>query len=51
MQVKLLEEDQELYVLAQSRQRQKKENAMHRRKLKALVGWLNHLKPWRRKDK
>ena len=51
MQVKLLEEDQELYVLAQSRQRQKKENAMHRRKLKALVGGLNHLKPWRRKDK
>lgn len=51
MQVKLLEEDNELYVLAQSRQRQKKENAMHRRRLKALVGGLNHLKPWRRKDK
>jgi hypothetical protein len=51
MQVKLLEEDQELYVLAQSRQRQKKENAMRRRRLQKLVSGLNHLKPWRRKDK
>jgi transposase len=51
MQVKLLKQDQELYVLAQSQQRQKKENAMRRRKLKKLVAGLNHLKPWRRRDR
>jgi transposase len=50
MQVKLLEEGKELYVLAHSRERQKKENAMRRAKLKKLVAGLNHLKPWRRKD-
>ena len=51
MQVKLLEENQELYVLAHSQQRKLKENAMRRRKMKNLVSGLNHLKPWRRKDK
>ena len=50
MQVKLLREDPELYVLARSCQRQKKENAMRRRKLKKLLAGLNRLKPWRRKD-
>ena len=50
MQVKLLEEGEELYVLAHSRERQQKENAMRRSKLKKLVSGLNHLKPWRRKD-
>jgi transposase len=44
MSVKLLEEDQELYVQARSRDRQKKENAMRRRKLKKLVHGLNRLK-------
>ena len=44
MKVKLLEHEQELYVLAQSEARQKKENAMRRRKLKALVHGLNKLK-------
>ena len=51
MRVKLLEQDQELYVLAHSQQRKKKENAMRRRKMKNLISGLNHLKPWRRKDK
>lgn len=49
MQVKLLEQEKELYVLARSEARQQKENAMRRRKLKALVHGLNRLKPWRRK--
>jgi transposase len=49
MQVKLLEQDRELYVQAHSRERQKKENAMRRRKLKKLVHGLNRLK--RRKVK
>jgi transposase len=51
MRVKLLEEANELYVLAHSQQRQKKENAMRRAKLKKLIAGMNHLKPWRRKDK
>jgi transposase len=49
MQVKLLEQERELYVQARSRERQKKENAMRRRKLKKLVHGLNRLK--RRKIK
>jgi len=49
MQVKLLEQEHELYVQARSRERQKKENAMRRRKLKKLVHGLNRLK--RRKIK
>jgi transposase len=44
MQVKLIGEDQELYVLARSQDRQCKENAMRRRKLKALVHGLNRIK-------
>ena len=49
MKVKLLEQDNELYVEACSGNRQKKENAMRRRKLKKLVNGLNRLK--RRKVK
>jgi transposase len=55
MRVKLLEQNQELFVLAQSRDRRKKENAIRRKKLKALLRGLNHLrgqmvpKPRRRK--
>jgi transposase len=48
MAVKLLEQEDELYVQAKSSQRQKKENAMRRRKLKTLVNGLNRLK--RRKN-
>lgn len=44
MQVKLIGEEKELYVLARSRDRQCKENAMRRRKLKALVHGLNRIK-------
>jgi len=44
MKVKLLEQDNELYVEACSGNRQKKENAMRRRKLKKLVHGLNRLK-------
>jgi hypothetical protein len=44
MHVKLLEREGELYVQARSSQRQKKENAMRRRKLRALVHGLNRLK-------
>jgi transposase len=44
MSVKLLEHDDELYVQARSSDRQKKENAMRRRKLKALLHGLNRLK-------
>jgi hypothetical protein len=44
MNVKLLEQEGELYVQARSSQRQKKENAMRRRKLRALVHGLNRLK-------
>jgi len=49
MRVKLLEQDNELYVEACSLNRQKKENAMRRRKLKKLVHGINRLK--RRKVK
>jgi transposase len=49
MKVKLLEQGNELYVEACSGNRQKKENAMRRRKLKKLVHGLNRLK--RRKVK
>jgi hypothetical protein len=44
MRVKLVEQAGELYVLAQSEDRRKKENAIRRRKLKALVHGLNRLK-------
>jgi len=44
MSVKLLRQDGELYVQARSGQRQQKENAMRRRKLRALVHGLNRLK-------
>ena len=44
MSVKLLEQEHELYVQARSGARQKKENAMRRRKLKKLVHGLNRLK-------
>jgi transposase len=44
MKVKLLEKEGELYVQASSQQRQKKETAMRRRKLKKLVHGLNRLK-------
>jgi transposase len=55
MQVKLLEREGELFVLAQSRDRRAKENAIRRRKLKGLLKGLNRLrsqaipKPRRRK--
>jgi transposase len=44
MSVKLLEQARELYVQARSGDRQKKENAMRRRRLKKLVHGLNRLK-------
>ena len=44
MQVKLEARDGELYVLAQSEDRRRKENAMRRRRLKGLVHGLNRLK-------
>jgi len=44
MSVKLIEQDDEIYVQARSRDRQKKENAMRRRKLKKLVHGLNRLR-------
>lgn len=44
VQVKLLEQDRELYILARSADRQKKEQAIRRRKLKTLVHGLNRLK-------
>ena len=44
MAVKLLEREGELYVQARSEARQKKENAIRRRKLKKLVHGLNRLK-------
>jgi transposase len=51
MSVKLLEQDDELYVQARSGARQKKENAMRRRKLAALVHGLNRLKRRKRLDR
>lgn len=44
MEVKLLEREGELYVLARSGDRRNKESAMRRRKLKMLVHKLNRLK-------
>ena len=44
MRVKLLEQEGELFVLAQSQDRRKKENAMRRRRLKALLKGLNRLR-------
>ncbi len=44
VRVKLLEQEQELYVLARSDNRQKKELAMRRRRLKRLIRGLNRLK-------
>jgi len=44
VQGKLLEQDHDLYVLARSADRQKKEQAIRRRKLKTLIHGLNRLK-------
>ncbi len=44
VQVKLWEQENELYVLAKSADRQKKEQAIRRRKLKAFIHGLNRLK-------
>ena len=44
VQVKLLEQENELYVLARSNDRQKKEEAIRRRKLKRLIHGFNRLK-------
>ena len=44
VQVKLLEQDHELYVLARSDDRKLKETAIRRRKLKRLIHGLNRLK-------
>ena len=44
VQVKLLEQDQEVYVLARSADRRQKEAAIRRRRLKQLVHGLNRLK-------
>ncbi len=44
MRVKLLEKEGELYVLARSDDRRRKENAMRRRKLRKLVHGLNRIK-------
>lgn len=44
VQVKLLEQDQEVYVLARSADRRQKEAAMRRRRLKQLIHGLNRLK-------
>lgn len=44
VRVKLLEQDSELYVLARSVDRQQKEQAMRRRKLKILIHKLNRMK-------
>ncbi len=44
VQVKLLEQEQELYVLARSADRKQKEAAIRRRKLQRLVHGLNRLK-------
>ena len=44
VQVKLLEQEKELYVLARSVDRRKKEEAIRRRKLKQLIHGLNRLK-------
>ena len=44
MRVKLIEQGGQMYVLAESRDRRAKENAMRRRKLKKLVHGLNRLK-------
>lgn len=51
MKVKLAQRDGELYVLAQSQQRRAKENAMRRRKLKALVHGINRLKRTKSRDR
>jgi transposase len=51
MSVKLLEHEGELYVQARSGDRQKKENAMRRRKLRALVHGLNRLKRRKKLDR
>ena len=44
VQVKLLEQDQEVYVLARSADRRQKEAAIRRRRLKPLIHGLNRLK-------
>jgi hypothetical protein len=44
MSVKLIEQEGDIYVQARSRDRQKKENAMRRRKLKKLVHGINRIR-------
>jgi transposase len=44
VQVQLVAEQDEIYVLCRSRQRQKKEQAMRRRRLRALIGDLRSLR-------
>jgi transposase len=44
LQVKLIQQEDEVYVLARSQDRRSKEQAIHRRKLKRLVKGLNALK-------
>jgi len=44
LQVKLLSQDNEVYVLARSEDRRQKERAIHRRKLKRLIHGINRLK-------
>jgi hypothetical protein len=44
LQIKLVEQDGEMYVLARSEDRRQKELAIRRRKLRRLVGGLNDLK-------
>jgi transposase len=44
MSVKLIEQDNEVYVQARSSDRQKKENAMRRRKLKKLLRGINRIR-------
>ena len=44
MSVKLIEQDNEVYVQARSRDRQMKENAMRRRKLRKLVHGINRIR-------
>jgi hypothetical protein len=46
LQVKLIEQEGEVYVLARSEDRRQKERAIHRRRLQRLVHGLNRLKRW-----
>jgi transposase len=51
MSVKLMEQENDIYVQARSGDRQKKENAMRRRKLKKLVHGLNRMRHGLRRRK